>query len=60
LPSVEGFLAKGDFYNDIELLVYLGVSLSLAELIKKVFEQQHVEVLNRRRWVNLTPKFPMG
>jgi len=59
LPPVEALLPKGDFHNDIEFFVYLVVFLSLAELIKIGFEQQHVEVLNRRRWVNLTPKFPM-
>jgi hypothetical protein len=39
---------------------YLVVSLRLAELLKIDFEQQHVEISNRKRWANLTPKFPLG
>jgi hypothetical protein len=39
---------------------YFVVSLSLAELLKIDFEQQHVEILNNKKWANLTPKFPMG
>jgi len=39
---------------------YFVLPLSLAQLLKIDFEQQHVEIFNKNRWANLTPKFPMG